>query len=305
LKFVVSGGAGFIGSNLVRAIVYDGYDVVVIDNLHTGSRDNLSSVPHQFIYGSAREIFKVDNRPHGIFYLGMPSSSPMYRENRRLIGGVIEDAISVFEYALKHKCRVVIASTSSVYNGNPLPWREDMKIYPKDFYSEVRYYIERLAETYRQLYNLDYVVLRLFSVYGPREEYKGKFANVITQMIWAKILNEEFVIYGDGTQTRDFIHVNDVVEAFRRAMEIEEAHGVYNVGTGIETSFKEVANIIGVKVRYVKNPIRNYVYRTRADTRKAENELKFKAKIPLTNGIKRTQEYYEGLKYRLKYIIRG
>ncbi|MEM2767083.1 MAG: NAD-dependent epimerase/dehydratase family protein, partial [Candidatus Bathyarchaeia archaeon] len=227
-----------------------------------------------------------------IFHLGMPSSSPMYKREPWLVGQTINDAIFLLEYARKSRCKIVYASTSSLYNGNSLPYREDMPIYVTDYYTECRYAIERLAMLYNRLYGVKSVGLRLFSVYGPKEEHKGEYANIVSQFLWMMKKGEAPVIYGDGEQTRDFIHVEDVVEAFMLAAEKQFECEIFNVGTGVAHSFNDVVNLLNkhlgknVKPTYKPNPIKNYVYHTWADTSKAEKILGFKAKIPLETGIK-------------------
>jgi len=244
------------------------------------------------IEGRASSIHRVKGDVKGVFHLGIYSSSPMYRENRKLVAEVVEDMIAILDFCREKGCKLVFASTSSIYNGNPVPWREDMPIYVTDFYTEARYYCERLAQLYGQLYDVKSVGLRLFSVYGEREEYKGRFANVVTQMLWAKLKGEEFVIYGDGNQTRDFVYVKDVVRAFLLAME-KDVVGIFNVGFGKAYSFNEVADLVEVRTRKVENPIKNYVRYTLADTKKAEEVLGFKASVPLEKGIAKIEEYYE------------
>ncbi len=288
--YIVTGGLGFIGANLVRELMRKGNEVIIIDSLHTGS---LKKLPDgvRFIKGRSGDVTKVKDRVDGVFHLGMYSSSPMYREDRRLVTQVVEDAIEVLEYCKENGVKLVYASTSSIYNGNPLPWREDMPIFVTDFYTEARYYLERLAQLYGDMYGVESVGLRLFSVYGEGEESKGRYANVLTQMVWAKLKEEPFEVYGDGTQTRDLIYVGDVVRAFLLAME-SDVQGIFNVGFGREVSFNEMARLTGVRVKYVENKIKNYVMRTLADTTKAEEVLGFRAQVPVEQGVRILERYY-------------
>lgn len=300
VRLVVTGGCGFIGSNLVEELVKRGHDVVVVDDLSLGTRENVRGLDVE-LYTSISDFFKSDGVKgvDAVFHLGMPSSSPMYRENPYLVGKTINEAIEVFESAKKYNFKVVYASTSSIYNGNPVPWREDMPIHVTDYYTECRYAIERLAKLYYDLYGVKVIGLRLFSVYGPKEEHKGRYANVVSQMLWSALRGEPFVIYGDGSQTRDFVYVSDVVEAFIKAMESGIDCGVFNVGFGKSCSFNEIAKVISdalgreVRLVYKPNPIKNYVHHTLADTRRAEEVLGFKAKTPLMEGVKRLIDYYE------------
>jgi len=216
----------------------------------------------------------------------------MYKEDPYLVGKTINEVITIFEYARKNQCKIIYASTSSIYNRNSLPYKEDMPIHVTDYYTECRYAIERLAKLYYDLYNVKSIGLRLFSVYGPREEHKGKYANIISQFLWSMMNNQRPVIYGDGNQTRDFIYVSDVVNAFILAMFSNIDYDVFNVGTGKNYSFNEVIKIINkllnkdIKPIYKPNTIKNYVYHTLADITKAEKILGFKAKISLEEGIK-------------------
>jgi len=299
MRFVVTGGAGFIGSNLVEKLVKEGHEVIVLDNLHTGSLHNLKNLKISFIKGDSGEIEKIVEQIDGIFHLGIPSSSPMYKKRRELVFKAIEDWIKILEFVTKNKVKVVLASTSSIYNGNPIPWREDMQIIPTDFYTEARYAMERIAKVYNDLYGTKVIALRLFSVYGEKEEFKGEYANLVTQFILAALKGETIKIFGDGTQTRDFIYVQDVVDAFIKAMNSNIDFDVFNVGRGKNYSLNEVVAMVSrilnveVKVKYVENPIKNYVWHTLADTTKAEEKLGFKAKVDLEEGIRKIIPYYK------------
>ncbi|MEM4530102.1 MAG: NAD-dependent epimerase/dehydratase family protein [Candidatus Methanomethylicaceae archaeon] len=292
MKIIVTGGCGFIGSNLVEQLVKDGYEVIIFDNLSTGNLKNIEGLNVKFFNKPYEKMSELVSNIDIIFHLGMPSSSPMYKNNPELVGKTINDAIAIFEYARKNNCKVVYASTSSLYNGNIPPYKEDMPIYVTDYYTECRYAIERLAMLYNKLYGVKSVGLRLFSVYGPKEEYKKEYANIISQFLWLIKQNKPPIIYGDGNQTRDFIHVLDVVKAFILAMEKDFEYEIFNIGTGKAYSFNDVINLINkileknIKPIYKPNPIKNYVYHTLADTSKAEKILEFKAKINLEDGIK-------------------
>jgi len=292
MKAIVTGGAGFIGSNLVERLVKEGYNVTVFDNLSTGSLENINGLNVKFFNEPYERLSDLVHECDIFFHLGMPSSSPIYKDEPTLVGKTINEAITIFEYARKMGCKVIYASTSSIYNGNPIPYREDMPIYVTDYYTECRYAIERLAKLYNNLYGVKSVGLRLFSVYGPKEEHKGKYANVVSQFLWSIMRDEPPIIYGDGSQTRDFIHVYDVVEAFMLSADKDFDCEIFNVGTGVSHSFNEVIKIINrilrknIKPIYKPNPIKNYVHHTLADTTKAEKMLGFKFKISLEDGIR-------------------
>lgn len=298
MRIAVTGGAGFIGSNLAAKLLSEGHEVVIVDNFHTGSKEVAELLARRGaeVHEGRSSLLKELGEFDAIFHLGMPSSSPMYRESPSLVASVVGEAADILEHARRVGCRVIYASTSSLYNGHEPPHREDMPILPTDLYTEARYWLERLTKVYHDLYGVESVGLRLFSVYGPNERPKGKYANVVSQMIWKALEGKPFVIYGDGKQTRDFIHVADVVEAFLKAWRSDVGWGVYNVGTGVETSFNELADLISefieLKVEHVPNPIKNYVQRTGADTSKAEEELGFRAAIPLREGVRNLVDVY-------------
>jgi len=292
LDVLVTGGCGFIGSNLVERLVKEGHSVTVFDNLSTGNLRNIEGLDARFL--NEPYIKLTDLAPHMdvIFHIGMPSSSPMYKRNPNLVGEAINDAIDILEYAKKQGCKVVYASSSNIYNGNKVPYREDMPIYVTDYYTECRYAIERLARLYSVLHGVRSVGLRFFSVYGPKEQYKGGYANVVSQFLWSLQKDEAPVIYGDGSQTRDFTHVSDVVDGLILAWKKEFGCEIFNVGTGKSYSFNQVVEIINrllgknVEPVYKPNPIRNYVQDTLADTNKAEEILGFKAKTALEEGLR-------------------
>ncbi|HOV82107.1 MAG TPA: NAD-dependent epimerase/dehydratase family protein [Methanothrix sp.] len=290
MKALVTGGAGFIGSNLVESLV-DRYDVTVLDNFHTGSMSNLDRVRRDItvIKGSCNDALAFGLFPDVIFHLGIPSSSPMYKSNPLLVGEAVNGTIAIMELAKRSGTKkVVIASSSSLYNSLPTPHREDAAILVTDYYTEARLAIERIAELYRRLYGTDYAALRFFSVYGPHELAKGSYANMISQFMWDMQAGKAPVIYGDGEQTRDFIFVRDVTDGMILAA--ERGTGVYNLGTGRSYSFNYVVDLLNRKLgtdykpTYRDNPIKNYVRETQADTSKMK-ALGFTARWPLEEGI--------------------
>ncbi len=292
MKILVTGGAGFIGSNLAAALVKEGHSVTILDNFHTGSEGNLKGVNVKLVRGQVADLNKLDvGKPEAIFHEGIYSSTPMYKENPRLLAKAIDDFIVLLEFAKKSNSQVIFASTSSIYNGVVPPHREDIIPKVADFYTEARIAMERIAELYHKLYGMKIIGLRYFSVYGPHERAKGRYANLISQFLWAMGRGEQPVIYGDGTQTRDFTYVEDVVRANGLAMKSQVKFGIYNVGTGKSYTLNQMVKILNAKLRtrikplYVKNEIKNYVQATLADTSKAKKELGFVAEISLEQGI--------------------
>jgi len=299
-NIIVTGGAGFIGSNLVEALSKDN-KVYVIDNMHTGSESNLKDASATgnvtLIKDDSKNISKHDIDADIVFHLGIYSSSPMYRGNPLLVGEVVSGMVNVLEYAKNHKADVVFASTSSIYNGIKPPHREDAIPLVTDYYTEARIAAERISQLYSNLYSVNVAAMRFFSVYGKHEASKGGYANLITQFIMTIKENKQPVIYGDGTQRRDFVHVNDVVNALILATKTK-GFEVFNVGTGKNYSLNEavekINNALGkeIKPKYVPMPVKNYVMETLADTRKSEEKLGFKAEITLDKGIEMQLQDY-------------
>jgi len=297
MKYLVTGGAGFIGSNLVHDLINEDYEVIVVDNLSTGSLENISDVLDKikFIKASCAEVLKFKELAgiDGIYHYGVPSTTQLYRDNRSLVGQAVNDFIEVLELAKRENCTVVYASSSSVYNGNKPPLREDMPVLIKDFYTEARYLMERVAKLYNDFYGVKSIGFRFFSVYGPREEAKKNFANLISQFMWDMKKGKSPLIYGDGTQTRDFTFVDDINNGFKLGMNSDIDCDIFNLGTGRCYSLNKLVEILNkilntnIEPVYEKNPLINYVQETLADTSKAKNKLQFEAKISLEEGIKK------------------
>lgn len=297
----MTGGAGFIGSNLVEDLLLSGEEVIVLDNLHTGSSNNLEGLKGSLKVEQAdcADIPNLNLKPESIYHLGIPSSSPMYKRDPLLVGRAINEAIAVFELAKRSRCKVVYASSSSLYNGLNPPHREEMTIHVTDYYTEARLAIERIAELYKQLFDVESVGMRFFSVYGPKERAKKQYANMVTQFLWEMQEGKSPVIFGDGSQTRDFIYVKDITRALQLAMD-SDYHGVLNAGTGKAYNFNDVIGMLNQKLnsaiepKYTKNPIKNYVQHTMADISKCREILKFEAQFTLKEGISKLVEYYRG-----------
>lgn len=301
MKILVTGGAGFIGSNLTEELIKEGHDVSVLDNFHTGSEKNLEPVKEKI------NIFRASCNDIGslklpgfeaIYHFGIPSSSLMYKEDPFLIGNAINGFMNILEYARRNESRIVFASSSSIYSGLSPPHNEGMKINVTDYYTEARLAMERLAELYNTLYDVKTIGLRFFSVYGKNEESKGKYANIVSQFLWAMQRGERPVIYGDGGQTRDYIFIKDVVNAAIMSMESKMGSTILNVGTGKNTTTNQAVELLNrvlgknIKPEYVENPIKNYVLHTMADCSRINESLGFKAEYSLENGIREIVSEY-------------
>ena len=293
-NIVVTGGAGFIGSNLVERLAQFN-KVTVVDNIHTGTEANLKDAMAtgnvKLLQIDSKDISKVGFAPDYIFHLGMPSSTPMYKANPHLVHEVIGGAIHLLEFAKSTNAKLIIASSSSIYNGLPLPYKEDAVPKVTDYYTEARFAVERLAELYSNLHGVDSICLRQFAVYGPHEENKKQYANLVSQFMWSIQKGEQPLVYGDGLQTRDFTYVDDVVDAYIKAAEKVKGFDIFNVGTGksytINELIKKLNEHMGTDIKPMYKPlaISNYVMYTQADTKKASEKLGFTAKYSLDDGI--------------------
>jgi nucleoside-diphosphate-sugar epimerase len=308
MKCLVTGGAGFIGSNLAREAVERGWQVRLLDNFYLGSSENLSSLKREIklINGDIRDRKTIDAATKGIDYIfhqAAVSSSQMFVPDPSEGFSVnVQGFANLLFHAHKNGVqRVVYASTSSIYGDLPTPHREDMFIKScPNHYAASKLASEYLAKAHTLQQGLETVGLRYFSVYGPREERKGKYANMISQFLWGMKREETPVIYGDGFQTRDFTYVKDIVEANFLATKKKRASGeVFNIGTGRSTTINAAVSLLNknlgtnLKPKHVRNPIKNYVCHTLADTEKAKNLLGFEAKTSLEKGIKILLSYSE------------
>ena len=304
MKYLVTGGAGFIGCSIALWLRKEGHQVVAADDLSLGVRENLGAVHLE--RGDVRDKAFVEwlaEDVDGIFHEAAKSSAPMFSPDpREGLDVNINGFTNVLEVARRYDLPVVYATTSSLYSRCPPPHSESQQVVPGSFYEMSMVTREGLARLYTDLYGMSLVGLRYFSVYGPHEQHKGKYANNISQFLWAMAKGERPVIYGDGSQTRDFTYVDDVVEANILAMRSRLRGEILNVGTGTSHSFNSIVErlnaALGTKVapRYVKNPLKNYVAHTLAETSKAERLLVFRAKVGVDEGIRRTVKYYSSLK---------
>ncbi len=307
MKALVTGGAGFIGSNIVHRLVADGHDVVVLDDMFTGTPGNLAAVQDdiELVEGDVRDRETVADVCEGVdtvFHQAARSSAPMHVDDPAEGAAVnVEGFINVMEQARQGGIdSVVYASTSTMYGSVEPPHREDMGEEPVNLYSASKMSRELYAKVYAEAYGIDTVGLRYFSVFGPRERAKGEYANLVSQFIWAMLDGEQPVIYGDGTQTRDFTFVQNVVDANIRAAQADAGGTVVNVGTGTETTLNELVDLLNdvlgtdIDAEYVENPIDNYVMRTKADWSRAADLLDWEPAVGFEEGVRRTADFYQG-----------
>lgn len=304
MRMLVTGGAGFIGSNIAKKLVELGHDVTVVDDLSLGRQDNLRGLKLKFYRMDLRDEKAVDNlfkkEFDYVFHEAACSSAPMFDNDPRHATDVnIRGFLNVMQGAKESGVkRVIYASTSSIYHDLTPPHIESMVVIPKSFYTISKYFTELCAKQYLDEHGMESIGMRYFSVYGPNELHKGRYANIISQFLWVMRKGGRPVIYGDGKQGRDFTYVDDVVDANLRAMKAGKPGEIYNIGTGRITTFNEVVELLNrflkkrIKPKYIPNPIHNYVPLTGASVEKAREELGFVARYSLEDGVKKLVEFY-------------
>src|SRR3990167_2263178 len=251
--YIVTGGAGFIGSHLADLLVQRGERVVVVDNLSTGKKQNLNRKA-KFLNMDIRsprlgQLF-LRERPHGVFHLAAVPRVPISVEDPVGTSDVnITGTVNVFRAAKEAGAkRVVFASSSSVYgNQKKLPLQESMKPKPLSPYGLQKLAGEQFARLFSGLYELPVVSLRYFNVYGPRIDFDSDYSLVLGKFLKQHSQGKPLTIYGDGKQTRGFCYIQDVVAVTEKAMSSSKLHGgeVLNVGQNTSNSVKELAQLIG------------------------------------------------------------
>ncbi len=301
MKVLITGGCGFIGSNIAEACVKDGYEVVILDNFFLGRTGNIETIKDQvkLVKGDVRDeklIMEIMDGVDYVIHQAAASSSGMFRSD--LKGSVainIEGTINLLNAAKeKDVKRFIYASTSSIYANNQPPLREDMFVIPPNFYAATKLEKEYLATIFSQDHGLETVGLRYMSVYGPHEDGKGIYANLVTQFLWSMQKGEQPIIYGDGKQTRDFTYVKDIVQANMLAMTVRKKMlgEIFNVGTGTSHSLVELVSIINkilgtdIQPKYVNIPVKGYILSQCADISKIGEALDYKPRYSLESGIK-------------------
>lgn len=316
MKIFLTGGAGFIGRSLVKMFADEGHQVDVLDNYEFSNESQLFKRRNvAWIKGDTRNYDSVKKLVQGkdiVVHLAAPSSFLMHEENDlnacsfTMMGfKTVMEAMRLTPGAPK---RIVWASTSAVYERNPVPYMESMPIDPPDSKAGCKWWCEQEAKRCAERYDFVSVALRPFSVYGVGEHTKGGYANVTSLLTWAMMAGERPVIWGDGHQTRDFIFVEDAakgfVKAIEKAMDTKEPMAeAVNLGYGQEHSFLDVMDITAEQLRinpdpvFVDVPIKIYAERLWADTEKMNQWLGFTPTVTLEEGINRiiayTQELWE------------
>jgi UDP-glucose 4-epimerase len=303
-RTLVTGGAGFIGSNLVRALLERGDTVRVLDNFATGNRANLAGLEDdvEIVEGELRSYERVHNAVRGVelvFHQGALPSVPRSVQDPLTTSAVtIEGTLNVLLAARDENVhRVVYASSSSVYgNSGTLPRTESQQPDPISPYAVAKLAAERYCVSFHRVYGLETVALRYFNVFGPRQDPKSQYAAVVPRFLAAIDAGEPVPIHGDGTQSRDFTYVDNVVAANLLAGDADGAVGaVLNVATGRQASVNELPDacgaVLGQRVLRRNVPVRpGDVNDSWADVSEARRVLGFEPAIGLEEGLRLTAD---------------
>jgi nucleoside-diphosphate-sugar epimerase len=311
MRFLVTGGAGFIGSNLAEALLAAGHRVRVLDNFLTGKRENLAGLAQR--YGESFDLREGDIRDpagtrkamEGIDYVlhqgALPSvprsvADPVL-SNEINVAGTVNVLVAARDAGVR---RVVFAASSSAYGDTPvLPKRESMNPNPKSPYAAQKLAGEHYMRIFHEVYGLETVSLRYFNVFGPRQDPKSMYAAVIPRFITCALRGEPPTVYGDGRQTRDFTYIDNVVQANLAACSAPKGAcgGVFNVACGERVSLLDILEIVyalaGKRSDPVFEPSRpGDVRDSLADISRARDVLGYDPKVPFRDGLRKTLEWF-------------
>ena len=313
MHYLVTGGAGFIGSNLVDELVRRGHSVVVLDDLSTGKESNLDSVRGKIDLriGSIVDLATVQSACKGadyVIHLAARASVPRsvanpIETNAANIDGTLNVLVAARDAKVR---RFVYAASSSAYGESPtLPKSETMPAVPISPYGVTKYVGELYAQVFGRVYGLENASVRYFNVFGPRQDPTSQYSGVLSRFMLAVLREEPPVIFGDGEQSRDFTYVDNVVDETLRACEAGEASGkVFNGGTGARITLNEVVKLLekiaGKKIRAKYEPPRTGdILHSQADISLARQVLGYEPKVLFEEGLRRTWEWYKSA-YRTK-----
>ena len=307
MRYVVTGGAGFIGSTTVDELVRRGESVVVLDDLSAGKEENFAEIRNKisFIKGSINDLEAVRRAMHEadyVLHLAARTSVPRsvkdpIETNKVNIEGTLNVLVAARDAKVK---RVVLAASSSAYGETAvLPKVESMQPEPISPYGVTKYVCEIYAQMFGRVYGLQTVSLRYFNVFGPRQDPASPYSGVLSKFCTAFLEQTEPVVYGDGEQTRDFTYVDNVVQANLLACEAPGASGrVINIGTGKRTSLNQTLQMLrelsghALPAKYEaarEGDIRD----SQADVTLSRELLNYEATVDFAEGMRRTFEWYK------------
>jgi len=310
LKYLVTGGAGFIGSHIAHALLAQGASVRVLDNFSTGKRENIEGLTRQFkgnqlevLEGDVRDASRVEEAVHGvdiIFHQAAFVSVPQSMDEPQECFDVnVTGTSRLFDAARRAGVRrAVVASSAAVYGeSEALPLVEETPLQPKSPYAVSKRVKEMYAELFTNSFGFEAAALRYFNVYGPRQRPDSMYAAAVPIFARRLLDGKPATVFGDGGQTRDLINIHDVVRANLIAAEHPNAAGkVFNVCTGIETRLLDLLDVFhelipdAPETEFVE-PRAGDIYRSVGSPQKAYDEIGFRTQIPLVDGLKETLEW--------------
>ena len=291
MRFIVTGGEGFIGRNIVSLLRDGGHEVVSLDI--NGKPDRLVSV---LDFDALRKVFK---RADGVFHLAAVTSPPQFEENPQygFVNNVTGTLNVVLAGAMEKVRRIAFASSSATYGMSGRKTSENMQVLAHNNLYPITKVIGEMLGTYASLRGeTEFVSLRYFNAYGPGENTKSVYSSVIWKFVEASLGGKDLVIYGDGTQSRDFIYVTDVAKATIEAFHKGRNGECYNIGSGVSNDFNTIARMVkdtlgtSSRIVHVENPLKNYQKYTLADISKIRSETGWKPEVGLEEGIRMTAE---------------
>jgi UDP-glucose 4-epimerase len=302
MRVLVTGGAGFIGSNLADALVAAGHDVVVLDDLSAGNKENVHAGA-RFVEGSITDPGVLHEATAGVevvFHQAARGSVPRSIEDP--VASELINAVGTLQVLLAARDagarRVVVASSSSVYGGlAPMPTVESSPLQPKSPYGVTKLAADHYTRVFPELYGLETIALRYFNVFGPRQQPGSQYAAVIPLFTDALLTGETPVVHGDGQQTRDFTFVEDVVRANLAAASADASGIAVNIAGGSPKTILEtlhtIAGALGVTVEPEHGPDRaGDIKASWADVTLAKEALGWVPEVPFEEGIARTVEWF-------------
>jgi UDP-glucose 4-epimerase len=301
-KILITGGAGFMGSTTADQLLDAGAtEVRVLDNFIRGSHRNLERARRsgrlQVIEGDIRNKTTVDEAVAGVdyvFHLAALRITRCAEAPAEAVEVLMNGASNVLESAVRHKVRKIVAASSASVYGNPsyLPMDEEHPFNNRTLYGAGKIANEQMLRAYTDMYNLPYVALRYFNIYGPRMDLDGVYTEVLVRWMDAIEAGEAPRIFGDGTQSMDFVYIEDVARANLAALVSDVSDEVFNVGTGVQTTLNELCEVL---LRISNSPLKpeyrearkvNNVQARRAAVEKAAQQLGFRAQVKLEDGLR-------------------
>lgn len=307
-KFLVTGGAGFIGSHIVEELVKSGHPVRVLDNFLTGKKENIEAMQNEIelIIGDIRDLDACHKAAEGIdvvlhqaalVSVSRSIEDPLLSHDIN-VNGTLNILLASRDAGAK---KLLFASSASLYGDTlPLPNQEDMLETPLSPYAISKLICEKYCQVFSQIYGLSTVCFRYFNVFGPRQDPSSHYAAVVPSFITKMLKGERCTIYGDGAQTRDFIYVKNVVEANLSVLDKNNVSGeVINVASGKETSINDLAEEIAKILNFDAAPEHEEsrqgdVRHSYADISKLKELLKYTPPVPFQEGLAETIQWYKG-----------